>query len=109
MSLKQDQTVYFNLGENKPQGWATVSGVQGFVVIIKPFDPVPDYEYTHLYVIDTQIVSPPADVQPPPGVVYEDTAPVVPQEVDDVADVPDVDEYPFATGHESPPEGKETF
>lgn len=101
MNLKQDQTVYFNLGENKPQGWAAVSGVQGFVVIIKPLEPLPDYPFTHLYVVDSQIVKPPNEVKLPVDFVVTKSAPVVPQE--------DLEDYPFQTGHEAPPNGQQTF
>ena len=52
---EQGQRVFFTLGENKPSGWATVEGVQGFVIIIKPEEQIPNYEYTHIYVMDSQL------------------------------------------------------
>jgi hypothetical protein len=58
-TYKQDERVYFRLADDKPEGWATVAGVQGFIVIIKPEQPIKDYPYTHLYVVETQIVDPP--------------------------------------------------
>jgi hypothetical protein len=57
----QNQRIYFSLGENKPQGWAIVCGVQGFVIILKPENEIEGYDYTHIYVIDSQIIEPPTD------------------------------------------------
>jgi hypothetical protein len=57
--FKLDQRVYFKLGENLPFGWAHVSGAFGFVIIIEPEIPIKDYPFTHIYLIDTQIVEPP--------------------------------------------------
>jgi len=51
----QGQRIYFDLGKDKPKGWATIEGHQGFVIIIKPEEPIPDYKFTHLYVVETQI------------------------------------------------------
>ena len=48
------QRVYFNLN-NIIKGWASVEGVQGFVVIIKPELPLKDYAYSHIYVTDSQV------------------------------------------------------
>jgi hypothetical protein len=56
---KLNDRVYFSLGENKPCGWATICGVQGFVIIIKPEEQIKDYPYTHLYIVDSQIIEPP--------------------------------------------------
>jgi len=55
----QGQRVYFDLGENKPKGWATIEGHQGFVIIVKPEEPISNYDFTHIYIIDTQIVAEP--------------------------------------------------
>lgn len=58
---KLNDRVYFSLGENKPKGWASVCGVQGFVIIIKPEEQISDYSYTHIYVVDSQITDPPSE------------------------------------------------
>ena len=58
---KLNDRVYFSLGENKPFGWAKICGVQGFVIIIEPEEQIKDYSYTHIYVIDSQIVDPPKE------------------------------------------------
>jgi len=55
----QDDRVFFSLGENKPSGWGTVCGIQGFVIILKPDEPIKDYEFSHIYVIDSQITTEP--------------------------------------------------
>ncbi len=60
---KQNQVVYFRLGEGKPEGFGKVTGVQGFVVIIQPDMAVPGYDYTHIYVVDSQIGEPPKEVE----------------------------------------------
>ncbi len=49
------------MGENKPQGWATVCGIQGFIVIIKPELPIEGYDFSHIYIIDSQIIAPPGE------------------------------------------------
>ena len=68
---KQGQRVYFNMGDGKPSGWALINGVQGFVVILSPEKPLPNYEYTHFYAIDSQLSDGPTE------------KPVVAEEVDD--------------------------
>ena len=57
---KLNDRVYFSLGENKPSGWAKICGVQGFVIIIEPEQPIKEYPYTHIYVVDSQIIEPPS-------------------------------------------------
>ena len=59
-NYKQDQRVYFRVTEGK-EGWATIAGVQGFVIIIKPEKPIKNYQYSHIYVVDAQIVDPPQE------------------------------------------------
>lgn len=59
----QGQRVYFSLGENLPSGWGKIAGVQGLVIVIELETPIKDYIYTHIYIIDTQIVDPPAAVK----------------------------------------------
>ena len=62
---KLNDRVYFSLGEGKPFGWATICGVQGFVIIIKPEEQISDYPYTHIYVVDSQIIElPPENITP---------------------------------------------
>ncbi len=63
-TYKQDERVYFRLADDKPEGWATVAGVQGFIIIIKPEQPIKDYPYTHLYVVETQIADPSEVIDP---------------------------------------------
>ncbi len=58
---KQGDRVYFKLGENKPFGWATVEGVMGFLIIVRPETPMKDYVYTHIYVVDNQLIDPPTE------------------------------------------------
>ena len=62
---KQGDRVYFSLGdEDKPSGYATVCGIQGFIVIIQPEKAIKDYPFSHLYVVDSQVVSDPDQVAP---------------------------------------------
>lgn len=68
----QDQTVYFRLGDGKPEGFAKVTGHQGFVVILQPLEKLPNYDFTHVYVVDSQIGEPPA-----PRVVEAEVTPAV--------------------------------
>ncbi len=56
---KLNDRVYFSLGEGKPKGWASVCGIQGFVIIIQPEELIKDYPFTHIYIVDSQIVEPP--------------------------------------------------
>jgi len=56
--LKQNDKVYFRLGDGKPEGWGLVEGVQGFIVIIRPLFTIPDYKYNCIYVVDSQLGSP---------------------------------------------------
>lgn len=60
----QGQRIYFKLGDTKPEGWAVVEGHQGFVIIIKPDDKLPNYEFTHMYIVDSQVVEPPGAQSP---------------------------------------------
>jgi hypothetical protein len=62
---KQDQRVYFKLGDERPEGWATIAGVMGWIVILKLEKPLKDYAYTHIYCVDNQIVEPPKEVVEP--------------------------------------------
>lgn len=62
---KLNDRVYFSLGEGKPFGWATICGVQGFVIIIKPDEQIPEYPFTHIYVVDSQIIELPTDDNTP--------------------------------------------
>lgn len=59
----QDQRVYFKLelDDEKLEGWGTVCGQRGFVVIVKTEVPVKNYPFTHIYLINTQIVEPPSE------------------------------------------------
>ena len=57
----QGDRVYFKLGEDKPSGWAIIEGVMGWVIILKPEIPFKDYDYTHIYVVNTQLIDPPTD------------------------------------------------
>jgi hypothetical protein len=94
--FKQDNRVYFKLGEGKPGGWAKVCGVQGFVVIIQPEKSVMDfyeknkpYPYSHLYVIESQL----SDTEPAEPVeleIKDQEQPVV--EAEDVSEVDEDEE-----------------
>jgi hypothetical protein len=68
---KLNDRVYFCLGEDKPFGWATVCGVQGFIIIIKPEEQIPSYPYTHIYVVDSQITAPPSENPSPSNTIIE--------------------------------------
>ena len=54
---KQGDRIYFCLGKDKPTGYAKICGVQGFVVIIEPEQPIKDYAYSHIYVVDSQVMA----------------------------------------------------
>lgn len=60
----QGQRIYFKLGDGKPEGWATIEGHQGFVIIIKPEDKIPNYDFTHMYIVDTQVSEAPGPQSP---------------------------------------------
>lgn len=60
---KQDQVIYFKLKDEMPPTAAKVSGVIGPIVIIQPIDPIPGYSFSHIYVIDSQIMDAPTEVQ----------------------------------------------
>jgi hypothetical protein len=56
----QGQRVYFDLGNGQHEGWATVHGHQGFVIIIKPEKKIKGYDFSHMYIVDSQVsTSPP--------------------------------------------------
>jgi len=59
---KQSQVVYFKLKDEMPPAAAYVCGVIGPIVIIEPVNPIPGYDFSHIYVIDSQIVDAPAEV-----------------------------------------------
>lgn len=59
---KQDQVIYFKLKDELPAAAAKVCGVIGPIVIIQPIEPLQGYNYSHIYVIDSQIVDAPAEV-----------------------------------------------
>lgn len=63
--LKQNDRVYFKLGDDRPEGWAIVEGVMGWIVILKLEKPLKDYAYTHIYAVDSQIVEPPKEEETP--------------------------------------------
>lgn len=60
---KQGERVYFEMGEKLPTGWGKVCGSVGPVVIIELETPIPNYPYTHTYVLDAQIKTPPKEAQ----------------------------------------------
>ena len=55
----QGDRVYFSLGESLPSGWGKICGIQGLVYIIELESAVNDYPFTHLYIVDNQVVEPP--------------------------------------------------
>jgi hypothetical protein len=57
---KQDERVYFNVGEGLPKGYGTVNGILGPIIILKMETAIKDYPFTHIYVTDNQIMPPPA-------------------------------------------------
>lgn len=56
---KQDDRVYFDMGENLPKGFGFVNGVFGPIIILKVETAVKDYPFSHVYVTDSQITEPP--------------------------------------------------
>ena len=56
---KQNDKVYFDLGDGHIKGWGFVDGIMGLIYIIRLETPIPDYPFTHIYLVDTQIVEPP--------------------------------------------------
>jgi len=71
--FKQGQRIYFDLGTDKPKGWAKVTGHQGFVIIIKPEKKIPNYDYTHIYIVDSQVTDPVSKSVPSESVTPEET------------------------------------
>ena len=61
---KQNDRVYFEMGDKLPTGWGKVTGVVGPVIIIELEKPIQGYTFTHTYVLDAQIKEPPKEVQP---------------------------------------------
>jgi len=57
---KQNDRVYFEMGPQLPSGWGKVCGSVGPVLIIELETPITGYAYTHTYVLDAQIKTPPA-------------------------------------------------
>ena len=55
MKYKQNDRVYFEMGDKLPSGWGKVCGVVGPVVIIELEVPIKGYDFTHTYVLDAQI------------------------------------------------------
>jgi hypothetical protein len=55
----QDDKIYFDMGENLPKGFGFVNGVFGPIIIVRVMEPIKDYNYTHIYVVDKQITTPP--------------------------------------------------
>jgi len=59
----QGQRVYFDLGDGNHEGWATVHGHQGFVIIIKPEKKIKGYDFSHMYIVDSQVSTSPPDTE----------------------------------------------
>lgn len=69
----QGQRVYFDLGDGKHEGWASVHGHQGFVIIIKPEKKIKGYDFSHMYIVDSQVsTSPPSKKEEPKEEVKEE-------------------------------------
>ena len=64
---KQGNRVYFNLGEGAPSGYAKVCGVMGPMIIVQPEEAIKGYAFSHIYVIDSQIVDPDQTPTKPSG------------------------------------------
>jgi hypothetical protein len=58
---KQGDRVYFEMGVQLPTGYGKVCGSVGPVIIIELEAPIKGYEFTHTYVLDTQIKTPPVE------------------------------------------------
>ena len=52
--------VYFSMGEGLPSGWAKIAGIQGLIYIVEVEEPIKGYPFTHIYIVDNQVVDPPA-------------------------------------------------
>lgn len=60
---KQGERIYFSIGEGLPSGYAKIAGCQGLIYIIEMEGPIKNYPYTHIYVVDNQIVQPPITLE----------------------------------------------
>lgn len=49
------------MGEKLPSGWGKVCGAIGPVLIIELEIPIAGYDFTHTYVLDAQIKTPPKE------------------------------------------------
>lgn len=56
---KQNDRIYFSLGEKLPSGWGKVCGVIGPVIIVELEQPIKGYDFTHTYIVDAQVTTPP--------------------------------------------------
>jgi hypothetical protein len=56
---KEGDKVYFEMGEKLPSGWGKVCGIVGPIIIIELKEKIPNYPFTHTYIIDSQIKEPP--------------------------------------------------
>ena len=60
LKYKQGDRVFFTLSADR-NGWGKVCGLVGPVIIIELEQPLEKYDFTHIYVLDTQISGEPHD------------------------------------------------
>ena len=58
---KQGDRVYFEMGEQLPSGYGKVCGSVGPVIIIELETSIKGYDFTHTYILDAQIKTPPVE------------------------------------------------
>jgi hypothetical protein len=58
----QGEKIYFNMGPGLPSGWGKVCGCQGPIVIIELDQPIKNYPFTCLYIVDKCICDPPSTI-----------------------------------------------
>jgi len=58
---KQNDRVYFEMGDQLPTGYGKVCGSVGPVIIIELEVPIKGYDFTHTYILDNQIKTPPIE------------------------------------------------
>lgn len=61
VKYNQGDRVYFSMGEGLPTGWGKVCGFVNPVVIVELEKPIANYAYTHIYILDKQIVDAPKE------------------------------------------------
>ncbi len=61
---KQNERIYFEMGPQLPSGFGKVVGMVGPVIIVELETPITGYNYTHTYVLDSQVKPSPTVATP---------------------------------------------